>query len=249
MVTVKYVVKSLEEQIASLKMFLTEPNSIALYLVDYFHLDDFFNKNATERDLLLKEKIGDLYRNNQDLLAKKVALCQKQWDQQEAFVNAEFQKIFGRDCDLNCVAYVNFNPICPRFIESREFDVNAMDDNAGILETSIHEIIHFAWFQDWQEQFPNTTHADMNVPSQGWLISEIAVDPIFKNSELKQLLVRNPAYDHFYQEKINNQNMMEVVNDTYRLSSSIKDFQNRMIDLIKTKQQQKTSAQEPEREL
>ena len=44
MVTVKYVVKSLEEQIASLKMFLTEPNSIALYLVDYFHLDDFLTK-------------------------------------------------------------------------------------------------------------------------------------------------------------------------------------------------------------
>jgi|GEM_PF-6182353 len=119
MITVKYVAKSLEEQIASIKMFLTEPNNMALYLVNYFHLDDYFNKTEAERDLLLKEKIGTLYRDNQDLLAEKVAICQKQWNQYEGFVNAEFQNIFGKDCDFNCVAHVNFNPICPRFIESQ----------------------------------------------------------------------------------------------------------------------------------
>jgi len=130
-----------------------------------------------------------------------------------------------------------------------EFDVNALDNDAGILETSIHEIIHFAWFKDWKEQFPKTTHADMNAPSHGWLISEIAVDPIFMNSKLKQLIVRNPAYDYLYQEKINNQNMMEVVNETYRQSSSIKDFQNRMLNLIQIKEQQTASVKESEREM
>ena len=239
MITVKYVKKSLEDQIAAIKAFLVGPNDMANYLVDYFKLTNYFDKTEAERDVLLKQKIGDLYHNNQDILAEKVATCQKQWAKNEGYINAQFEKIFGEKFDFDCVAQVNFNPICPRFIESKEFDVNALDNDAGILETSLHEIIHFAWFNVWNQQFPNTTHAEMNAPSRDWLISEIVVDPIFKQSGLKSFLVREPAYDYLYQEKINNKNLMEVVNDLYVQSSSIKDFQNRMLDMVKHQESEK----------
>lgn len=251
MITVKYVEKTLDEQIDSIKMFLSEPNEFSLHLVNYFNLTDYFNKTEAEKNLLLQQRVGDFYHDNRDMLAKKVASCQELWGKNEKFINSQFQTIFGEKFDLNCVARVNFNPICPRFIESNEFDVNALDSDAGILETSLHEVIHFAWFKVWNKQFPNTTHADMNAPSLGWLISEIAVDPIFKNSELKSYLVRNPAYDSFYQEKMNGQNMMDVVNDLYVKSPSIQEFQKQMITLMKNKEQQtvNTQVQESEREM
>lgn len=243
MITVKYVEKSLEDQINSIKAFLTGPNDMANYLVGYFNLTDYFDKTEAERDALLKQKIGDLYHSNQDILAEKVATCQKQWAKNEGYINTQFEKIFGEKFDFDCVAQVNFNPICPRFIESKQFDVNALDNDAGILETSLHEIIHFAWFNVWNQQFPNTTHAEMNAPSRDWLISEIVVDPIFKQSGLKPYLVREPAYDYLYQEKIGDKNLMEVVNNLYAQSGSIKDFQKRMCDVMQAKQQ--TTAVEP----
>jgi len=248
MITVKYVEVSLNEQIEMIKIFLSEPNYFTMHVANYFNLTNYFNKTEEERNLLLQQKVGKFYHNNYDKLAKKVAACQEMWNKNEAFINAQFQTIFGEKFDFNCVANVNFNPICPRFIESKEFDVDALDSDAGILETSLHEIIHFAWFKVWKEQFPNTTHADMNAPSLGWLISEIAVDPIFKNSGLKSYLVRKPAYDYFYKEKINTQNMLEVVNDLYLKSNSIKEFQTQMLNLIKTKEQKGTIIQEQERE-
>ena len=52
----------------------------------------------------------------------------------------------------------------------------------------------------------------------------------------------------FYKEKINNQNMLEVVNDLYLKSNSIKEFQTQMLNLIKTKEQKGTIIQEQERE-
>lgn len=253
MISVKYVEKTLDEQIDAIKMFLNEPNDLSMYLVNYFNLTDYFHKTETEKNLLLKQKFGELYRDNQDLLAKKVETCQRQWEKHKDFINSQFQAIFGEKFDFDCVAHVNFNPICPRFIESKEFDVNALDNDAGILETSLHEIIHFAWFKDWKEQFPKTNHTDMNAPSLDWLISEIAVDPIFKNSELKSFLITEPAYDYLYQEKINGQNLMKVVNDLYRQSSSIKDFQNQMLVLMNSKEKAQathtTVIPEPEREL
>ena len=249
MITVKYVEKSLEDQIKSIKAFLVGPNDMANYLVDYFNLSNYFDKTEVERDALLKQKIGDLYHSNQDLLAEKVATCQKQWAKNEGYINTQFEKIFGEKFDFDCVAQVNFNPICPRFIESKQFDVNALDNDAGILETSLHEIIHFAWFNVWNQQFPNTTHAEMNAPSRDWLISEIVVDPIFKQSGLKPYLVREPAYDYLYQEKIGDKNLMEVVNNLYAQSGSIKDFQKRMCDVMQAKQQNTAVEPAVEREI
>ena len=61
--------------------------------------------------------------------------------------------------------------------------------------------------------------------------------------------MRNSAYDYFYEEKIGNQNLMSVVNDIYKESSSIKDFQNKMRELYKNREQQPTHTEESGREL
>lgn len=248
MINVKFVEKSLEDQIATIKMFLSERNDFSMLIANFFNIADCFDKTEAEKSAMIEAKVGKFYREHKALITAKTKICQTLWGKHRDFINDQFAKIFGEELNFDCTASVNINPVCPRYIENKAFDINALDSNEGILETSLHEIIHFAWFKTWAEQFPNTTHKDMNAPSLGWRISEIAVDPIFKNSELKRFLVRNPAYDYFYQEKIDNQNMMEVVNDLYTQSSSIKDFQNKMLGLF-NKNIEQNQTQEPVREL
>ena len=249
MINVKFVKKSLADQINTVKMFLAERNDFSIMIANYFNIADCFDKPEAEKNAQIEKTVGKFYQDHQALMAAKVKLSQATWDQHRDYINQQFTEIFGEEFNFDCTASVNINPVCPRYIENKAFDINALDSDAGILETSLHEVIHFAWFKHWAEQFPNTTHQDMNAPSLGWLISEIAVDPIFKNSGLKDFLVRNPAYDYLYEEKIGNENLMKVVNDLYAKSASIKDFQNKMLGLYQNREQQSTATEEPGREL
>ena len=75
------------------------------------------------------------------------------------------------------------------------------------------------------------------MPYTPWLISEIAVEPIFRFSALHTLSSKLPTYDYFYTTKIGEQTVAEIANNLYKESKNIKDFQQKMMDFF---EQEKT---------
>ena len=106
-----------------------------------------------------------------------------------------------------------------------------MSSDEYLLSTCIHEILHFAWFELWKQNFPNIPQTEYEYPHPSWLISEIALEPLFRFSKLKNLITdKFFAYEYFYHEKINNQTISSIANKIFSESENILKFQQKMFD-------------------
>lgn len=226
MITVKFEVIDLESQIDILKDFLNTGGKTTEYIAKSLGFD------GNEIFQNFEEKIEKLYNKSLDEMKKKCVVFQKAWDNKKDFINKEFTKVFGRTFDFDCVARVNLNPIMPRFLDSKTFDINFECDEDFFLMTTCHEIAHFAWFTVFRENFPKPPATEYESPHRVWLISEIAIEPIFRFSKLHTLSKLHPAYDYFYLHKIKGQTVAEIANCLYKQSKNIKDFQKNMLNFF-----------------
>ncbi len=231
MIKVQFKLKPIDEQIEIVKSFLKEKDSFSSMIAGYFNLQDCFTLPTRQKNALIKRTLTDLFNKNLDFMAEKVKEFQSIWDKNKNEINAELKNIFDKNFNFKCTANINLNPVCPRYLDTLSFDLNAWQNSDAMLETCIHEIVHFCWFEVYKKQFKNLTDADFNSPSLHWLISEIAIDPIFKLSALKKFVVYPPAYEYLYSEKIGKKNLMKVVSDFYK-KHSLKDFQIEMYNLF-----------------
>jgi len=232
MIKLKVEVKDLESQIEIIQSFLSKRSLFSEKIANYFSgLENCFELQEDEKNELIKEKITKFYALRLKDMQEKAKQLQEVWNEKMDFINEEFIKIFGREFDYNCTCYVNLNPVYPRYIDSKSFDVNLDVTSDQFLSACAHEITHFAWFDVWKENFPNMKKRDRERPSKVWLISEIVVDPIFKYSRLKELSNIKPAYSYFYKEKIGNRNLIDLVREIYQ-GKDIKEFQKDMFKLF-----------------
>lgn len=232
MINLEVKVKDLKSQIEIIQDFLDKRSLFSEKIANYFSgLENCFDLQEKEKNQLIKEKITKFYALRLKDMEEKTKHLQSVWDEKSEFINNEFIKIFGREFNYNCTCYVNLNPVYPRYIDSKSFDVNLDVTVDQFLSACAHEITHFAWFDVWKENFPNMKKRDRERPSKTWLISEIVVDPIFKYSKLKELSKIRPAYSYFYDEKIGDKKLIEVVREMYKKYDLV-EFQKEMFQMF-----------------
>jgi hypothetical protein len=78
------------------------------------------------------------------------------------------------------VGNVTLNPIEPRFLDARAFDVFYLNSERGALGVALHEVTHFVWFDVWQAHFKDNP-AEYETPHIKWIFSEMAVDSVMRN--------------------------------------------------------------------
>ena len=113
------------------------------------------------------------------------------------------------------------------------FDLHYECTEEYMLINTVHELVHFAWFEIWKENFPDHKPQEYDWPHLDWLISEIVIEPIFRFSNLKKITTLNPAYEYFYEEKIDGKTLADIANDFYQSSTNIHDFQIKIYDFFK----------------
>ncbi len=232
MINVKFEVIKLDEQVSVIKDFLSNRNETSNLIANFFDIDTNLDKN--ERNSQIENKITRIYNERLDDLNISCLKFQQIWNNNSQFINNELLKIFKKEFDLECVAYVNLNPVWPRYLDEKCFDVNLDASHDYLLSTSVHEIIHFIWFEIWKENFPLIDRKDYDYPNLSWLISEIAIEPIFRFSKLKDISnTNNPAYDYFYTDKIENKTIAVIANTIFEQSKDINDFQYKIYSFFK----------------
>ncbi|MBR4408040.1 MAG: hypothetical protein IKT27_06965 [Clostridia bacterium] len=233
MINVKFDVINLKQQIAIIKNFLSSKNQTSIYIANEFEID--INLPTKSKNKMVEEKITKLYNQELQHMQSQVLKFQDIWDKNASFINQELTKIFGKEYSFECKAYVNLNPVFPRYLQTKSFDVNLYAREDIILLSSVHEIVHFVWFELWQKNFPDIKIEDYEFPNLSWIISEVAIEPIFRFSALKDLSPDLPAYDYFYTDKIDNKPIAEIANNIYQESKDINEFQNNMYQFFKIK--------------
>lgn len=156
-------------------------------------------------------------------------LFQKIWDDKKENINNVYSKVFGIDChDLfnNMIAEISLNPICPRDIRHQSYSVVWSGNGSDFLKTSLHEMIHFAWFYIWQYHFKDSRN-DYESPHLKWILSEMVVDTLIKNTDIGYLYHRTdeyPAYEYFYEIKIGHKFLLDELSFFYINARDIIQF-------------------------
>ncbi len=192
---VTFLVLNLKKQIKNIEGFLFDTeDEFQKSVASYFNIDLEYLKtlNKSVKKKYVKAIVEKSYYDNLTFMEEKKQEFQRIWDENEKEINLEFEKIFNTEFTKtkNHIAYINLNNVCPRFLDSQSFYVNAFSDSDFLLNVCVHELIHFYWFELFAKEFTNISKSNYEYPNVEWLLSEIAVDPIIYYSKLKNI-VRN----------------------------------------------------------
>ncbi len=97
-----------------------------------------------------------LYNEQCANINNKLVQYQQHWDKHSAVVNETFSEIFGVDTTAifnDIVVNVTLNPISPRFLTEKVFDVYYLNSHSGALGMCLHELVHYIWFDIWHGHF------------------------------------------------------------------------------------------------
>ena len=88
------------------------------------------------------------------------------------------------------IGNITMNPVGPRFLKERYFDIFYKNSERGAIGISIHEVIHYIWFYVWNKHFGDD-YNEYEILSLKWILSEMIVESIMSDDRLSSI---NPYY-------------------------------------------------------
>ena len=183
-----------------------------------------------KRKEYLSEQLSYIYDKEQDKFNQQVEIYTQQWVQYKNKLTMIFSEIFNLNSQPlfnNMKAYISLNPICPRYLKKQSYSLFYKFGPKQFLNMSIHEITHFVWFYVWQNYF-NDNKQEYETPHLKWLLSEMVIDTLIKNTKLNTLYAQEdldkPAYEYFYNIKIQNTPLLDTLKEIYLNSPNIQTF-------------------------
>ena len=184
-----------------------------------------------ERKKYIEQTLRTVYVELEDTINEKVALYSSHWTACKEQITAALSDAFGVDCgsmfhDLKC--NVSMNPIEPRFLKERCFDIFYLNSERGAIGESIHEIVHFIWFNVWNRLFRDS-YDEYERPSLKWILSEMVVESVMKDSRLSSINPYFPReqggciYPYFFDMEVGGTLILDTLDEMYR-SQRIEDF-------------------------
>ncbi len=159
-----------------------------------------------QRRSYIGQTIRQVYMHEESRIHEKIAQYQAHWSLCKPQIVSALSEVFDTDCKTlfpNLICNVSMNPIQPRFLEKQHFDLFYLNSPQGAIGSAIHEIIHFVWFHVWNQVFADS-YQEYESPSMKWILSEMVVEPIMRDSRLSSINPYFPlehggcVYPYFY---------------------------------------------------
>lgn len=155
--------------------------------------EEFLKCEPDGRAQYITDKLACAYQEILPEIEAKTIDYNEHFLKYEGQINDALSDAFEIDtCDLftDLTGYIGMNPICPRFLKERYFDVFYKNSARGALGMSIHEMIHYIWFHVWNRFFGDS-YDEYETPSLKWILSERVVESIMSDKRLSSI---NPYY-------------------------------------------------------
>lgn len=213
-----------------------EHNRAKRFLCESFQLDADFVFAYRANDGIRRDEMEDYlfpilqkkYQESEQLMKQKIATVSERWNEVSDTVFQILDKIYGITYPDKQVIQANFtiNYMCPYDYENQSFSINFRKSTEEIIESCIHELIHFYWFRKWELIFKDKYNKYHHLI---WKFSEIAIDAIFIETDLKRFCVREkPAYQYFYKIELHKKNLMEYFRELF-VQNGIEEFMKKGI--------------------
>jgi len=233
---IKFIKPDVDYMVQSIMAFQTEKET-EFWTEPLYHFYPMLKKKHAqslpfeERKKYIETVMREIYADLEETLSQKQAAYTKHWEKHKAQIVWALSEAFDIDCetlfnDLRC--YISMNPISPRFLQERYFEVFYLNSERGALGTAIHEIIHFVWFYVWNQVFGDY-YEEYERPSMKWILSEMVVEPIMRDERLSSINPYFPrenggcVYPYFYDMIVDGTPILETLHKMYR-SQNMKEF-------------------------
>ena len=225
-----------KHSIESILLFQTDDQTpfwsdAILHFYPQVNENELTKRNPADRKKYLGEVFAEIYDQTEAELDDKVLRYNAHFTKHRRQIEDALSDAF----ELNACALFNdltgnitLNPICPRFLTERYFDVFYKNSERGALGLSIHEIIHFFWFHVWHNHFGDS-YDEYETPTLKWILSEMVVETIMRDQRLSSINPYFPrenggcVYPYFQDMMINGTPILESINEFYR-NNRITDF-------------------------
>ena len=185
----------------------------------------------SKRKEYIEHTLRAVYVELEDAINKKVALYSRHWDVCKEQITEALSDAFDVDCrklfnDLRC--NVSMNPIEPRFLKERCFDIFYLNSERGAIGESIHEIVHFVWFYVWNRLYEDR-YDEYERPSLKWILSEMVVESVMKDERLSSINPYFPReqggciYPYFFDMEVDGKLILDTLDAMYK-SQRIENF-------------------------
>ncbi len=152
-------------------------------------------------------------------LQKKAKQFQASWDR----INNVEQEWPKQDKKIQ--ARITLNPICPRNIKDRTFDLYYMMGLKRMKNTAIHETLHYIYFEKWKRVFPKTKTREFDAPYLVWHLSEMVPQVILMDKRIQKVHKHDArAYDTYQNCLIQGKPLMAHLQKLYNQRKDFEDF-------------------------
>lgn len=225
-----------EHSIDSILLFQTDETaprqSDALsYFYPQVDVDILRSKPFGERKTYLTNVLSDVYTELEPELNRKVLLYNEHFRKYESQINDALSDAFEIDVNAvfnDLVGNICLNPVSPRFLRERCFDVFCKNSERGALGVSLHEAIHYIWFYVWNHTFGDS-YDEYEQPSIKWILSEMVVESIMRDERLSSVNPYFPrdhggcVYDYFQDMIVDGKYILDTLEELYQ-KNRIRDF-------------------------
>ncbi len=184
-----------------------------------------------EREEYIERTLRAIYPEIEEVINQKVKLYSQYWLSHKEQISTALSDAFKVDCNIifnDMYCNISMNPIEPRFLKERCFDIFYLNSEKGAIGESIHEIIHFVWFYVWNQLFGDS-YDEYERPSLKWVLSEMVVESVMKDERLCSINPYFPRenggciYPYFFDMSVEGRLILETLDEMYK-TQSIKDF-------------------------
>jgi len=194
-------------------------------------------KNIEKRKKITHKFFADTQRKEKKELEKSMKEFQKEWNKINNKVMETLSKVveikWPKDIKI-IAAKVSLNPICPRNIKKKTFDVYYKANTHRMKEIAIHEILHFIYFEKWKEIFPKTKEKYFDAPYMIWQLSEMVPPIILSDKKIQKVFKHKPlAYKEYEAMKIKNKSLLSYFQEFYNKKKNFKDFLKKSYSFVK----------------
>lgn len=203
------------------------PEQSSFWSAPFFHFypdinqGEFQKIDVPERRQFLLDYFSEMGERNPGQLERKQEDYSAYWSTQEYHIVTAFQDTFEEnlaDRFNDMVCRITYNPICPRYLSNRSFDIFYQSSPQGAVGLALHEITHFLWFDLWQQLFRDNPE-EYETPHLKWILSEMVVHPILGDERLASINPyyqnRMDVYPYFFTMEIEGKCILDTLDEMY----------------------------------
>lgn len=177
-----------------------------------------------ERRTYLTDALSRTYEELKEQLNAKAEAYNAHWLRHRAQAEDALSDAFELDArplfnDLK--GMITLNPVCPRFLKERTFDVFHMNSERGALGITLHEMIHYLWFHVWNSIY-HDSYDEYERPGMKWILSEMVVESIMRDERLSSINPYFPrenggcVYGYFQDMTVDGSPILDTIEQMYR---------------------------------